>query len=411
MKRKYYKSFLFPLTLTGTFASLCHAVPNLSEIREEHFLHGSLLRIPVGFSQGTLHHLEIDLNASVADIHSKISDKRQSMGLSQKIPLTEQQNFLTLFPWAKASLEHEKSLMPGQIIHMFVKEGDRVERGDPLFIVTAFKMESTIRASSAGRINKIFVEEGEFVEADSDILCTLPLLENWDDLDPSFLHRNRYLFEPLFPWASKIEPQTYLTNFQDIESLKSVLEPVSKPSAIPLEETAPHPPIEVETSHGEDIPTFTPRLAYDERLTSKTLPNQFNAPVNMPIQNQRYLFQTSEVHKCAEIHFHNMSYDLPHSTRMIPTQRTSMSSPLKLEEENDLSKTKTKSFSKFVVAGGINSQRGYFSLCLAAVAALFMYIFKNKKTQFPLPTHNVIRADFSQKRCKNTLPIGYQKAA
>ncbi|XP_069069204.1 methylcrotonoyl-CoA carboxylase subunit alpha, mitochondrial isoform X1 [Pleurodeles waltl] len=50
--------------------------------------------------------------------------------------------------------------MTGTIEKVFVKEGDRVQIGDPLMVMIAMKMEHTIRAPKAGIIKKVHYKEG-----------------------------------------------------------------------------------------------------------------------------------------------------------------------------------------------------------------------------------------------------------
>ncbi|XP_030647199.1 methylcrotonoyl-CoA carboxylase subunit alpha, mitochondrial [Chanos chanos] len=50
--------------------------------------------------------------------------------------------------------------MTGTIEKVLVKAGDRVQKGDPLMVMIAMKMEHTIRAPKAGVIKKVFFKEG-----------------------------------------------------------------------------------------------------------------------------------------------------------------------------------------------------------------------------------------------------------
>lgn len=61
--------------------------------------------------------------------------------------------------------------MPGKILEVLVKEGQRVEPGQPLMILEAMKMEHRITASEEGIINSIFFSEGDQVQQG------VPLLE------------------------------------------------------------------------------------------------------------------------------------------------------------------------------------------------------------------------------------------
>lgn len=55
--------------------------------------------------------------------------------------------------------------MPSEVIKIMVKEGDKVEPGDRLAILSSMKMENTILANEAGVIESVSVEEGQYVEA------------------------------------------------------------------------------------------------------------------------------------------------------------------------------------------------------------------------------------------------------
>ncbi|MGL4705565.1 MAG: biotin/lipoyl-containing protein, partial [Enterococcus faecalis] len=43
--------------------------------------------------------------------------------------------------------------------------GDKVEKGQPLLITEAMKMETTIEARFAGTVDHIYVEEGEAISS------------------------------------------------------------------------------------------------------------------------------------------------------------------------------------------------------------------------------------------------------
>ena len=53
--------------------------------------------------------------------------------------------------------------MPGSVIKLLVKEGDRVKRDQPLVIVEAMKMENEVYAQMDGVVDKVMVEEGQQV--------------------------------------------------------------------------------------------------------------------------------------------------------------------------------------------------------------------------------------------------------
>lgn len=66
-----------------------------------------------------------------------------------------------------------KAPIPGLIKTVFVAEGDRVEAGQPLFVLEAMKMENEIHAPKSGVITQISVKPGQDV-ALHEVLAEIP---------------------------------------------------------------------------------------------------------------------------------------------------------------------------------------------------------------------------------------------
>ena len=64
----------------------------------------------------------------------------------------------------KVEIKEMKSPMPGLVFKIECKVGDSVEKGDPLMILEAMKMENVIKSRGEGIIAEIFVSEGQAVE-------------------------------------------------------------------------------------------------------------------------------------------------------------------------------------------------------------------------------------------------------
>ena len=60
--------------------------------------------------------------------------------------------------------------MPGEVVKVLVKTGDKVKSGDGLVVLSSMKMENTIEAFEDGVVEEVFVEEKGFVEADSPLV-------------------------------------------------------------------------------------------------------------------------------------------------------------------------------------------------------------------------------------------------
>ena len=54
--------------------------------------------------------------------------------------------------------------MPGKVLKVLVREGDLVEAGQPLAVIEAMKMDTTLAAESAALVKHVRVEEGQTVD-------------------------------------------------------------------------------------------------------------------------------------------------------------------------------------------------------------------------------------------------------
>uniref|UniRef100_A0A7C5ZC59 Biotin/lipoyl-binding protein n=1 Tax=Caldicellulosiruptor owensensis TaxID=55205 RepID=A0A7C5ZC59_9FIRM len=62
--------------------------------------------------------------------------------------------------------------MPGKILSVNIQEGQKVKKGDVLFVLEAMKMENEIMAPEDGMVEKVLVSKGTQV-ASGDILAIL----------------------------------------------------------------------------------------------------------------------------------------------------------------------------------------------------------------------------------------------
>ena len=63
-----------------------------------------------------------------------------------------------------------KAPLPGNIMKVFVKEGNKVNVGDNLLIYEAMKMENTLKSEKAGTVKTLSVKEGDAVLQDALLL-------------------------------------------------------------------------------------------------------------------------------------------------------------------------------------------------------------------------------------------------
>ena len=68
--------------------------------------------------------------------------------------------------------------LPGTVIDLRVKVGDRVSAGDTVLLLEAMKMEHPMRAREDGVVSEVRVTEGEQVEAGALLLVIEPAQES-----------------------------------------------------------------------------------------------------------------------------------------------------------------------------------------------------------------------------------------
>jgi biotin carboxyl carrier protein len=64
------------------------------------------------------------------------------------------------------------AMLPGTVVKIFVNEGDEVQAGDPILVLEAMKMENEITSPASGVIKKLNVRKGEKVET-GDLLAII----------------------------------------------------------------------------------------------------------------------------------------------------------------------------------------------------------------------------------------------
>jgi 3-methylcrotonyl-CoA carboxylase alpha subunit len=65
--------------------------------------------------------------------------------------------------------------MPGKVLKLLVADGQPVEHGDPLIVLEAMKMETTLYAESPAIVAKICVEAGQMVDHGARLIELSPV--------------------------------------------------------------------------------------------------------------------------------------------------------------------------------------------------------------------------------------------
>lgn len=73
-------------------------------------------------------------------------------------------------PVIPSNAEAVKSPLPGTVMSIDVKVGDKVKTGDKVCVLEAMKMENDIRTTKEGTVTKILVSVGDAILEGTDIL-------------------------------------------------------------------------------------------------------------------------------------------------------------------------------------------------------------------------------------------------
>lgn len=82
-------------------------------------------------------------------------------GTTYKTQLTSK--YLNRKNWERPNEKLVNAFIPGTILKVFVKEGQKVKEGSKLLILEAMKMKNVVTAPVTGTIKSIEIKEGEMV--------------------------------------------------------------------------------------------------------------------------------------------------------------------------------------------------------------------------------------------------------
>ena len=112
--------------------------------------------------------VDIDLNKKIVEL--SISGKHYTIGIEDELDkLIDDLGFTTQ---ANTVFKDIKAPMPGLVLEIMVKEGDRLEKDTQVLILEAMKMENVIKSPGEGVVKEISVKNGDAVEK-GQLLITL----------------------------------------------------------------------------------------------------------------------------------------------------------------------------------------------------------------------------------------------
>lgn len=120
-------------------------------------------------------HVEVVVNGTHYSVElekeTKAVSKINAVKTAAAAPKTQSGEKVISKPAAASSAAGAiKAPLPGTIMSFKVKEGDTVNPGDTVCMLEAMKMENDVKATMAGKVQKILVSVGDSVLEGNDIM-------------------------------------------------------------------------------------------------------------------------------------------------------------------------------------------------------------------------------------------------
>jgi len=95
-------------------------------------------------------------------VQLKINGKLNTLVIKDKLDLLLDK--MGMGAGAQQKISDVKAPMPGLVLDLKVEVGDSIEKGTPLLVLEAMKMENVIKSVGSGVVKKIAIEKGQAVE-------------------------------------------------------------------------------------------------------------------------------------------------------------------------------------------------------------------------------------------------------
>ncbi len=107
---------------------------------------------------------KVEVNGTIyeVELHQEVKQSKTPKLVRQEVEIKRQDHKIKK-TITKTGVFEVKSPLPGNILQIFIKDGDVVKLGDKLLIYEAMKMENTILAEKDGTIRNLKVHTGDNV--------------------------------------------------------------------------------------------------------------------------------------------------------------------------------------------------------------------------------------------------------
>lgn len=116
-----------------------------------------------------VYNIEVErVDVSNKTVSLSVNGKSYSFKIREELDI--QLNTMGLLNKKQVKVDNIKAPMPGLVVKILVQEGQEVEKGDPIIVLEAMKMENVIKAAGHGKVKKINVTNKEAVEKNAVLI-------------------------------------------------------------------------------------------------------------------------------------------------------------------------------------------------------------------------------------------------
>lgn len=162
-----------------------------TEAYNHHLMYGNVINLPTknffyGMKPGEEIIIEIDKGKTLlielvliggtdkngmTTVFFRVNGQTRNIQVKNKNVIVEIQEHLKA---DKSNETHVGSPLQGSLSKILVKKGEEIQKNQPLFVIEAMKMESTVTASTNGKVSDIILKAGEMVFTDDLIMTIKP---------------------------------------------------------------------------------------------------------------------------------------------------------------------------------------------------------------------------------------------
>jgi len=115
----------------------------------------------------SVHELLLNIDGKVYNIVINSEALSYSIFVNGRFYKIEKKSALKVLREVRGKLKKKdiKTTMPGRIVKVFIREGDRVEGGQAVLVLEAMKMQNEIKSPQSGVLSSLNFSEGEYAEA------------------------------------------------------------------------------------------------------------------------------------------------------------------------------------------------------------------------------------------------------